>query len=164
MLGSFTTDIHSIASIAYPTLVFIWILAALWARRRVKPKPVGEDAVLVRWGHPPRKGTVIAHCVYVASAAGNILLIIIALLAPKPVVTIGSATFLEGLSAILRPLMRWGTTIFAAMFAFIGILHARATYHDIKDFETAYSLAEEYDMLKAAKKGRVVLARVLAGN
>ena len=156
LLGSFTTGIAGIASIAYPALVFIWILAALWARRHVKPKPVSKEDVLVRWGHPPRQGTVIAHCLYVAAAAGNIVVIIIALLAPTPVVT-GSAGFLQGLSAILRPLTRWGTTMFAAMFALVAILHARATYHEIKDFETAYSRAEEYNMLEAARKGSVVL-------
>jgi hypothetical protein len=151
LLGAFTTGIPSIA------LVPIWTLAALWARRRVEPKRVGEDDVLVRWGHPPRKGTVVAHCLYVAAAAGNILVIIIALLAPKPVVTIGSAAFLAGLSAILGPLIRWSTTIFAAMFALVAVFHARATYHDIKDFETAYSSAEEYNVLEAARNGSVIL-------
>jgi hypothetical protein len=52
---AFTMDISSTASMMWLTLVFIWILAAFWARRHVKPKPVGEDDVLVRWGHPPRK-------------------------------------------------------------------------------------------------------------
>ena len=157
LLGSFTTGIPSVASIAYPTLVFIWTLAALWARRRLEPKRVGEDDVLVRWGHPARKGTVIAHCLYVAAVAGNILVLIIGLLAPMPVVTTDSAVFLVGLSAILRPLMRWGTTIFAAMFALIAIFNAGSTYHDIKDFETTYSSAEEYDVLEAAGKGSVIL-------
>ena len=157
LLGSFMTGIPSIASVAYPTLAFIWVLAALWARRHVEPKRVGEDDVLVRWGHPPRKGTVIAHCLYVAAVAGNIFVIIMVFLAPTSVVTTGSPAFLEGLSAILRPLMRWGTIIFAAMFALVAIFHARATYHDIKDFETAYSSAEEYNVVEAARNGRVIL-------
>jgi len=157
LFAAFTTDISSIASMMWLTLVFIWTVAALLARRRMKPKPIAEDSVLVRWGHPPRQGTVTAHCLYVAAVAGNILILIMAYLTPTNIATRPSASFFERIPAMVQPLIRWSTMLVAATFALVAAFHARSTYSDIKDFETTYSSGKEYDTLLAARKGLVVL-------
>ena len=162
LLGAFTTDLVSITVIMWPGLILIWAVSAFWARERVKPKAFGDGDILVRWGHPPRRGTVIGHCLYIAAVAGNIFVLTMAFLAPALTVTEPPASPLEGLIVVAQPIIRWSVILLAGTFTILAVFGARATNHDIRDFETKYSSPQYHDTLLAAREERVILGHEFA--
>ena len=156
-LSVFTIGMADIAIAMIPFLVIVWIVTPLWAREHIRQEPAREGDILVRWGHPPRPGTTLAYCLYAGAAAGHVLVVIAALiaiyLAPG-----SSATDHVGLVvAMAQSLLRYCVVLFAAVLSVNSTLQARAQRKEIRESQTIYSSPKLYDVLLAARQGRIIL-------
>jgi len=147
--------------LSWSLLGLIWSAGVLWSHRCLRPRPVNKGDVMIRWGHPPRHTTIRAYQLYFSAALGNIFVIILALSAiafpSPPTATEPLPTVIERLLATLQGITRWGIAFLALAFLIAAILSAYSTLSEIRNSETAYASAKEYDTLLAAKSGHVVL-------
>lgn len=117
------------------------------------PRKPSQGELVVRFGYPAKRGTMLGHCLYVTSAITSFIGILMLHYLP----TRFEEESFAGAFRNLYSMVRYASLLTLGIYTVMAVWLAFSSRHEVSKCQARYASSIQYDTLAAAKRGCLVL-------